>query len=280
VAVACSLVSMGCFARLQRRMLHASGVDVPIGRVLGAVYAANAVNTTLPGGTALAAGYLVRRFTRWGASGPAAGFTVLACGVLSSVTFGGLVLGGGLLAGHGAPLYCALGLGLLGVVLLTRRHRLRAGVRLAERGLVRFNRAAHRDADRGVAALRRFTAELAVIRPRQRDWMVGGGFAALNWLADLGCLVAACHAVGLGGGRVALILTAYLAGMTASSISVLPGGFGIVDVAMVLALTSGSVSSTSATAAVLLYRLISCLFIVGLGWGAWLQTRRLEAGSA
>jgi uncharacterized protein (TIRG00374 family) len=52
-----------------------------------------------------------------------------------------------------------------------------------------------------------------------------------------------------------------------------PGGLGIVDAAMIFALTQGGVSTLSAAAAVLLYRLISVVLLVALGWLIWAITR-------
>jgi uncharacterized protein (TIRG00374 family) len=283
LAVAGSLISMGCFARMQRRMLRAAGTAVPIGRVVGLVYAANAVNVTLPGGSALSAGYLIKKFTAWGANAPAAGFTVLASGVLSSATFAGLVSACGLLAGHSGTGCVAVVVGLVAmvmVVLLRRVRRLGSRSELVLRWLARVNRLTRREPDRGADAVSRFVADIADIRPSRRDWAAGAGFAALNWLADLGCLAACCQAVGLRGGSVVLILSAYLAGMAASSIAFLPGGIGVIDVAMVLALTGAHVSAPTATAAVLLYRLISCIFIVVLGWGFLSLARMWERQSA
>jgi hypothetical protein len=43
----------------------------------------------------------------------------------------------------------------------------------------------------------------------------------------------------------------------------------VVDAAMVFALTHGGVNTISAAADVLLYRLISFLLVVGLGWLTW-----------
>ncbi|MBN9620558.1 MAG: hypothetical protein J0H43_12650, partial [Actinobacteria bacterium] len=49
----------------------------------------------------------------------------------------------------------------------------------------------------------------------------------------------------------------------------IPGGFGPTDAAMILTLTGGGVATVSATAAVLLYRLISFALIVAVGWIVW-----------
>jgi hypothetical protein len=62
------------------------------------------------------------------------------------------------------------------------------------------------------------------------------------------------------------LLAAYIAGMSASSVAVLPGGFGVVELAMILTLHGTGVPTAAATAAVLLYRLISCVLVVAVGW--------------
>ena len=86
-------------------------------------------------------------------------------------------------------------------------------------------------------------AELSAIKPRNRDWLAGLGFAELNWVADLACLAACCHAVGANGSSLLLVMVAYIAGMSTSGLSLLPGGLGVVDAAMIFALTQGGVST-------------------------------------
>ena len=54
--------------------------------------------------------------------------------------------------------------------------------------------------------------------------------------------------------------------MAAAGVSVLPGGIGLVDTAMVVALVAGGVPAADALSAVLLYRLISLVAVVGAGW--------------
>ena len=131
-----------------------------------------------------------------------------------------------------------------------------------------------------------FVAELREIHPRHLDWTAGLAYAALNWLADLACLVASCRAVGAHGATIELAVVAYVAGMAVSSVSLLPGGLGVVDAAMVLALVHGGLSPVQATAGVLLYRLISFVFIVasagcrGLAPGGWTVGASLAAEPA
>jgi uncharacterized protein (TIRG00374 family) len=273
LALLTELMSMGAFARVQRRMLAAGGARVSMPRMAALTYAANAVSVTFPGGTALSSGYVFKRLRSWGATGPAAGFTIVASGLLSTLSFALLAVLGAVVAGRGGlgSLLVLAGAGAAVVVALIARqhHRPDLLVRVASRGLARANRIRHRAPDAGLGVLHRVAGELSAIRPRSRDWLAGFGFAGLNWVADLACLVASCHAVGATGSSLVLVMLAYLAGMSTSGLSLLPGGLGVVDAAMIFTLTQGGVSTVPATAAVLLYRLISLALVVGLGWLIW-----------
>ncbi len=272
-AIAAELVSMGAFARLQRRILSAGGQQVSVCRMQALTYAANAVSVSFPGGTALSSGYLFRRFRAWGATVAAAGFTLVASGVLSTVAFALLAITSAILAGSGAVSSVLLIGGVLmlaaGTLLARRRNRSEVVVRVAGRALDRANRLLHRAPDTGLATLQRFAQDLTAITPRSRDWLVGLGFAGLNWIGDLACLLACCYAIGAHGTSLVLVMVAYVAGMSTSGISLLPGGFGVVDAAMIFALTRGGVPTVTATASVLLYRLVSFALIVALGWLVW-----------
>lgn len=273
VAVVAELASLHLFARTQRRMLGAAGRGLPIRRMVLLTFAANAVNVTLPGGSAISAGYVVTRLRSWGVAASSAAFAVLASGIASAATFAGLCLAGALLSGGGpaaALAAAASAAGLAGVALALRAAAARGTLgRLAEAVLVRVNRLGHRPAQAGVAALRRTLAELTAVHLRRRDWAAGLTFATGNWLADLACLVAAGQAVGVSSAHLPLLLLAYLAGMTASGVSVLPAGLGLIEGAMIFTLTGGGTGATQATACVLLYRAVSLLLVVGAGWVVW-----------
>ncbi|WP_375483982.1 YbhN family protein [uncultured Jatrophihabitans sp.] len=273
-------LSMGAFARVQRRMLSAAGQRVGIRSMINLTYAANALSVTFPGGTAISSGYVFKRLRSWGATVPAAGFTVVASGLLSLVGFAVLATFVGISAGDDLTSSVLVVLAALAVVVTTLVLRRRDPAAMVQRAvpisLRRVNRALRRRPDAGLAAVTRFTEGLFAIHPRHRDWLVGLGLAVLNWGADLVCLFACCEAVGADRATVGIVMVAYVAGMSASSISLLPGGVGIVDAAMVLALTSGGVSTVAATAGVVLYRLISFLLVVAVGWVAWISTWMIE----
>ena len=280
IALLAEAVSMGAFARVQRRMLSAAGQRVGIRRMVLLTYAANALSVTFPGGTALSSGYVFKRLRSWGATVPAAGFTVVASGMLSFVGFAVLAVFVGISAGNSLTSSLLVVVAALVIAAGTFGLRRRDPAAMLQRaipaGLGRVNRLLRRSPDAGLAAVQRFAGDLVAIHPRHRDWLAGLAHAVLNWSADLVCLFACCEAIGADKASVVLVMVAYIAGMSASSVSLLPGGFGIVDAAMIFALTSGGVSTVTATAGVVLYRLISFLLVVGVGWLMWIMSWFLE----
>jgi uncharacterized protein (TIRG00374 family) len=278
-AAAATLVSMQCFARTQRRMLHAAdpaaSSNVTLARMVGLTYTANALNMTLPAGSAVSVTYMVNRLRGWGSPNAAAVFTVVASGTLSSATFFALAAGCGLAAGTfgrwgtSTDLALVATMTVLIVALAVRRRRSSNIGGWVRPVLGRVERRLRRISVRGADALCDAVDGLAAVHPRRRDWMAGAGLAAVNWLADFVCLLASCHAVGVSVTDPVVLLTAYLAGMSASSIAFVPGGFGVIEVAMIAALHAGGVLTTPATATVLLYRMISCVCVVAAGWAVW-----------
>ena len=92
LAVVFELMSMRAFARMRRRMLAAGGLVLPLRRVESLTYTAYAVGASLPGGSAISSGYLFKRLRGWGATLPAAGFTVLTSSLLSVAAFSALAV--------------------------------------------------------------------------------------------------------------------------------------------------------------------------------------------
>jgi uncharacterized protein (TIRG00374 family) len=278
IAVVAELISLSGAAHVQRRMLLAGGTHVTRSRMTALTYTANAVSATLPAGPALSSGYTFRRMRDWGASVPLAVFALIASGILSSIAFASLVAAAIIFAKTGSlePALLGVALAVLIVLLIFGRRyfqRPDALTHFAERVLRRGNRLLRREPNNGRARLLELIADFTQVKPRKRDWAAGLGFACVNWGADLACLIAACRAVNMHGASLALITAAYVAGMSTSGISLLPGGLGIVDGAIILVLTRGHVGTVTATAAVLLYRLVSYAFNVVLGWLIWAITR-------
>jgi uncharacterized protein (TIRG00374 family) len=117
-----------------------------------------------------------------------------------------------------------------------------------------------------------WAAQLLRVRIPPRDLALASGHSIGNWVADAACLGACCVALGVTVSPTALALT-YLAGMTVSSLPVVPGGLGTVDGAITAGLVAAGARASPALAVDVLYRLITFVLIGGIGWLLWLAGR-------
>lgn len=269
-AVAGAALSMGMFARGRRRLMRAAGMRVGLRETLAAVYVANALHLTLPGGTAFSTAYTYRWMRRRGGDSAAVGWALASGGLVATAALIGLGVVGSLFVGDGIEtstvvVDSALVAGMVAAVHLFRR---RPEVLAAAGGRViaRLNRVLRRPPERGVQGWEQLVGQLRSVRPTGMDWTAAAVFAVGNWVFDVGCLAASTVALGMHGLTLPLLLIAYTAGMAASGLSLLPGGIGVVETAMVLALVGGGIPAATALPAVLLYRLISLVGVVGAGW--------------
>lgn len=277
------LSSMVFFARLQRGMLSTGGVTVRLSRAVALTFAANAMSVSLPGGSVISSGYTFRRMRSWGASAPLVTFGLVTSAVMSTLALGLIGILGATFAGnHPNPFMLIVELAgaiALGLVLRRLSHRPDLMLRVGRVGLGWANRLRRRSLETGQERVRELLEEFILIKPRRRDLIRGFVFAAMNWILDLVCLIASCRAVGVHGPSLGLALIAYAAGMAASSLPLLPGGLGVVDGALILALTHGGLPIGPATAGVLLYRLLSFALVALIGWATWLHLRRADGRS-
>jgi uncharacterized protein (TIRG00374 family) len=109
---------------------------------------------------------------------------------------------------------------------------------------------------------------LTTVTPGRRDWMTGLLWAEANWVADCACLAMAFLAVGSGVPWAGLLL-AYGAGQLAANLPITPGGLGVVEGSLAIALVAYGENQVSAVAAVFLYRLLSFWVMLVIGWTAW-----------
>jgi uncharacterized membrane protein YbhN (UPF0104 family) len=270
VAVLAAAAAMGVFALTRRTLLRAAGFRVPVRATVAAVLVANSLHATLPGGVAFSTGYTYRWMRGRGVSGPAATWCLAAGGLVSTAALLSFGVAGSLLAGGQAG-WLELALAVTGIVLCTAAvRRLARSPRTAiavGRGVLRLvNAVRRRPPTTGVDALNGLLAELRFVRPRGRDWVAATGYALLNWTFDAACLAACAAALDLHGLTLPLLLVAYTAGMATSGLSPLPGGLGVVDAALVLTLVAGGIPAAAALPAVVLYRLVSLVGVVAVGW--------------
>lgn len=277
VAIALELASMGFYARMQRRLLRGAGTRVPLRRAVGLAYAAHSMSITLPGGPLVSIAYNYRRMRAFGADSTVAAWCTAASGVLSALGLGALtvLVGAAAAADDADDVVTLAGVGaagaalVAGLVMLRRRPAWRAALAGRTAALRRRVPEAHRG--RFDAALS-WAGRLGRVRIPPRDLAAAGGFSVLNWVADGACLAVCCLALGVATRPVPLAVT-YIAGMTASSLPLIPGGLGTVDGALTIGLIAAGAKASPALAVVVLYRLITFALIGGIGWLLWLIGR-------
>jgi len=139
---------------------------------------------------------------------------------------------------------------------------LRRGSRLARRPV----------ADPG-QVIRVWAGRLGELRLSPAGWLSVTGWSAGNWLANAGVLAVGILAVGAAVPWHDLLL-AYGAGVAAQSFSVTPGGLGVTEGTLSLALVAAGMHASRALAAVLLYRLVSFWLVALAGWLILIGLRR------
>jgi uncharacterized membrane protein YbhN (UPF0104 family) len=276
-ALVAELASMGTYARMQQRLLRGAGTAVPVRRHVALAYAAHSLSATLPGGPAFSTTFNFQHMRRFGASAAVASWCIALSGVLSAGAL--VVIGavGGILTrsdgGWTTLISYLVGALVIAVAVRLVAHHPHWLSRPARALIGTLNKARRRPAEHGTERLTSFFDQLRSIRVRPHDFAVAAALAVANWLLDALCLWMCCVAVGADGITATALIIAYCAGMAAASVPIVPGGLGIVDGALILGLIAGGLPSSSAVAAVVLYRLISFGFIIGTGWLVWLGIR-------
>jgi uncharacterized membrane protein YbhN (UPF0104 family) len=285
IAAAAEAASFLNFTLLQQRLLQAGGVTLGL-LPLGAMsLAGTAITNSLPGGGAFATVFAYRQFRRRGADEAITTWTIVAFTALTAITLAVLAVIGLLIAGSDSgvaglwalvPLLVATP--LLAVAALLRptilRPLLLGPTRLAKR-------VSGHPAGPPADAVQHLIDRLGAVTPGVGDWAWGLVFAAGNWIGDCLCLVVAFAAVGAGVPWRGL-LVAYGAAQVAANLPITPGGLGVVEGSLTVALVAFGGSTAQTVAAVLLYRILNFWVVLPLGWGAWVgleldvRKRRLE----
>jgi putative heme transporter len=264
--------SLLAFVQLQRRLLGAGRVDVAVGPMAAITLAANSIINSLPAGSVIAAVFSFRQFRRRGADEAVAGWAVAATFVVASVTLAAVAAAGALVAGaEGASL------DLVGVIVAVLFLALAMGAVFAQKralvwtvsAMVRLcRRLTGWPRDERAARINRIILGWTVVRLSRGQ--VGGvlcwGWA--NWMFDCGCLAISFLAVG-GAVPWKGLLLAYGAGQLAANLPITPGGLGVVEGSLTIAIVAYGGAAPSTVAAVLLYRVLSFWLPLPFGWGTW-----------
>ena len=280
-AVVLEMASMAAFAIMLRRLVSAGGASVGVRPMLATAYAANAVSVSVPlAGPGLATGFIFRRLTRQGADAPLAGWSLLAGGVASSASAALVVVGGGLASGKILVAAVAVPAGVLAVAALvvvaaaTRWPRLRGALeRPAAWTLRHGSRLLRRDVGDPRRTIRAWAERLGSLQLPPSGWMTVTGLALANWLADAAVLAVSIRATGAAVPWHALLLV-YGSGIAAQSLNITPGGLGVAEGTLSIALAATGLRAGQALAAVLVYRLASFWLVAFAGWLVLLRLRR------
>lgn len=278
-AVVAAMASMHSFAQIQRTLLRSAGVTVRQWRSEAAFYAGNALSTTLPGGPVLSATFVYRQQRIWGASPVVASWQLVMSGVLQAVGLALLGLGGAFLLGASKnPLSLIFTLGgfflllVLAQSVASNPQQLDGiGVRL----LSWFNSLRGKPTDTWLDKWREMLRQLESVRLSRRALGNAFGWSLFNWIADVACLAFAAYAAG-GHPSLAALTVAYAAARAVGSIPLMPGGLLVVEAVLVPGLVSSGMTLASAISAMLIYRLVSWIFISSIGWVVFFFMFRTE----
>lgn len=275
IAVLFEAASMVVFARMQRWLLRAGGVSLPLRTMVEITVAGNAIATTLPGGVAWAAAWAFGQLRRRGVDRFLRVWVFLVAGAVSSFALFVVVAAGIELAGRRSPVaelrWAALGLAAIPVmglaVALLRRWL------PVQHALDRISKFVDRRIPGGRFVLRigrRLLERLEAIHLGPLRWAEVLGLALLNWLYDCAVLVCAMLALHIGVPWRGIFV---IYGLTqiAASLPITPGGLVVVEGSLAGLLTAFGVHSGAAFAIVVVYRVVSFWGLVPIGWGVWVS---------
>jgi uncharacterized protein (TIRG00374 family) len=272
VAVLAEVVSLLSFATLQRRLLAAGGVRVTLGSMTSISLAALTIASSVPAGPAISSIFVFRQYRRRHADDAHAGWTIISSMVFAALGLALLAAAGVLLAYSESAGYDLIGV-VFGVLLLTvvvdavvwqRRWLARVAIFLLELSRQIFKRPRRH----GLEIVEGLLAQLAAVRLSWRDLVAVVATGIGNWLFDCGCLAASFVAVRAPVPWRGLLL-AYGAGQLAENLPITPGGLGVVENSLTIALVAFGGAQASTVAAVLLYRIVTFWGYLPIGWIDW-----------
>jgi uncharacterized membrane protein YbhN (UPF0104 family) len=283
-ALAAEMVAMAAYARMQRRLLLSAGLRVPLYRSTALAYAAHSLNETLPGGPAFSTRFNYQQMRRFGATPAIASWCIALSGILSTTALAVVTAAGAVLS-DGTPQWYSLAALITVTVLIAvgfQRINRRPALAMtpARVALAGLNRLRRRPAGQGLDQVEGFVAQLGSARLTPGNGAAAAIFAVLNWGLDAVCLWMCVRAVSDAPINPAQLLLAFCAGMAAGTVTLVPGGLGIIDSALILGLVTGGIATSTAIAAVVLYRIISFGFIIGAGWISWVVIRHRHPAPA
>jgi uncharacterized protein (TIRG00374 family) len=272
LAIVAETISLVAFGILQQRLLETGNVRIGVARITAVTFAVTAIANSMPAGPVVSSVFAYRQYRHQGADEAFSAWTLAAVFVAASVSLALVAAAGLAVAGaEGAGfdlVWVTIGVLLAAITLGALFLQRTALLWIAQRGVELCRRFLHWPRADTVDRIRVLVDRLSMIQlgPRQVASFIGWGVA--NWVLDCACLALAFMALHFGVPWKALLL-AYGAGQLAVNLPVTPGGLGVVEGSMTIALVLFGGVETQTVAAVLLYRIISFWGELPVGWAAW-----------
>lgn len=271
-------VSLSAYGRMQKQLLHAGGVEVTQRKSDSVIYASTAMSVTLPAGQVFSTAFSYRAFRRWGASPIVASWELAISGVIAAAGLALIGVCGALLVG--GSVNPAMLIATLGAVIAFvwfghyASNNPRALESAARWAVARYNRLRKKPANEGMDKVREIIAQVESVDLSTRDGVLTALWAFGHRFGDIGCLAAACYAVGADP-RLSGLLITYAVGKAVGTIPFAPGGLVLVDATLIATLTStAGLTAPQAIASAFVYRGVSFILVAIVGWIVFLVLYR------
>ena len=268
-ALAAEIGSYMCFAAMQYELLGAGHLRAPWSPLVKLSFASQAITNSLPVGNAVASVYGFRWFGRFGADNTLAVWALAGTLVAASVSLSLLaVIGLGIAANEGAsydlvPALIGTFAIMLGIgSLFVYERPLHAVVSGVLKVSVKLTGRPRGDTTEQINRIMRWMTAVRL------SWGQIGRiitWGTINWVLDCACFAMMFIAIDAPIPWKGLLL-AYGAGQLAATLPITPGGLGVVEGSITVALVAFGGAESSTVDAVLLYRVISFWLILALGW--------------
>ncbi len=268
-ALAAEIGSYLCFAAMQYELLGAGHLRAPWSPLVKLSFASQAITNSLPIGNAVASVYGFRWFRRFGADSTLAVWALAGTLVAASVSLSLLaVIGLGIAADEGAsfdlvPVLIGTFAIMLGIgSLFVYERPLHAVVSGVLKVSVKLTGRPRGDTTEQIDRIMKWMTAVRL------SWGQIGRiitWGTVNWVLDCACFAMMFVAIDAPIPWKGLLL-AYGAGQLAATLPITPGGLGVVEGSITVALVAFGGAESSTVDAVLLYRVISFWFILALGW--------------
>lgn len=269
LGLALEMAALYAYSLLTRAALGPSGNMVSSRRLFRIQMSTKALSSVVPGGSAAGSALGYRLMTLSGIPGPDAGFALATAGLGSAVMLNLLFWAAllvsipirGVNAGYATA-------AVAGIVLMVIAGGLVIGLlegqRTAERVIRWIARRLRFSEDRASAGVRQVAGRLEDLVADRRLLMRVAGWAAANWLLDAAALWVFLRAFGASTDVDALLVAFGLVNVLAV-IPITPGGLGIIDGGLPLALAGFGLTKVTAVLGTATYRLAQYFFPIFLG---------------